>query len=289
MTSGLKTSQKGGWELSRDVAACTVDPPAPGANMSIPTVKERQVGANLIYSCDAGLYIPATFPNTANHTTISCNGSLSWAPVTLLVTDLFCARMCLRDPFTPVSPANTTWDQKTRVAGTTVNITCPEGFAFPDFNDTIVLTCGEDGNWTQVVPENAICRGYTVEAPVAPNASVYAGPAPPYWESTTLNFTCPGNLMSRDGLNVTSTTFNGTAWVPLDPEFACLNVCGDPIPAVSPVTMNFTEEGVEGDEATYECLGGFEGSGALNVTSVCKDGNWTLGVIPVCKTQGLSV
>ncbi|XP_064077743.1 E-selectin-like [Macrobrachium nipponense] len=217
------------------VPACAGDPPAPGANMSIPTIKEREVGANLKYSCDAGLYIPAALPNITNHTTIRCNESLLWEPVSLVVADLLCTQMCLSDPFMPVSPANTTWDRIARVAGTTINITCPEGFAFPDFNNTIVLTCGVDGNWTEVVPENAFCRRYTMEAPVTPNGSVYDGPSPPHWESTILDFTCPENLMSRDGLNSTWTIFNGTVWEPFDPEFACLNVCGDPIPAVSPV------------------------------------------------------
>ncbi|XP_068207769.1 C4b-binding protein alpha chain-like [Palaemon carinicauda] len=258
----------------------------PGSNMNLTEINDKEIGAIVTYYCDDGFYIPATFPNASNETTVTCNETLDWEPITLLVTDLFCAQVCFDDPISPVSPANTTWDQVTRVAGTEVNITCPEGYAFPDLNDTVVLTCGENGNWTEVIPEDVVCRRYTLEDPVAPNGTVYNASSPPHWENTTVNFTCQENLLSRDLLNATSMTFNGTDWVPLDPEFVCLMACGDPIPAVDPVTMNFTELGLEGDIAIYECLGGFEGNDALNVTSVCKDGNWTLQEIPVCKMCG---
>lgn len=39
-----------------------------------------------------------------------------------------------------------------------VEITCLDGRVFGDLNDTITITCKEDGNWTSVDHDIFLCR-----------------------------------------------------------------------------------------------------------------------------------
>ncbi|KAK7076987.1 hypothetical protein SK128_018628, partial [Halocaridina rubra] len=163
-----------------------------------------------------------------------------------------------------------------------VNLTCPEGYAFSDYNTSLTLQCQADSNWTSVDAYNIICRMITWEKPAAPNGSLDENVSPPYWEGTRLNYTCPTNSLSKSGENATSALFNGTGWIFDDPLFACFNVCGPP-PTAESFVKNITNgaAGVEGDEIMFECLGGFETS-VTNITTSCSATKWTPDVIPKC-------
>lgn len=73
-------------------------------------------------------------------------------------------------------------------------------------------------------------------APSLPPAAATTGPpAPPpgmtsshsdaefYFVGSSVNFTCPEDTMSSDGLTYTTITYNSTGWFPVDPDFQCLN------------------------------------------------------------------
>ncbi|XP_064078413.1 sushi, von Willebrand factor type A, EGF and pentraxin domain-containing protein 1-like [Macrobrachium nipponense] len=274
-----------GWNIAlkriRCLPVCS-SPPKPGSNMSI-NVTSLFIGTNLTYVCDEGTYIPTTFPNTVNSTSVTCEMDRTWNnSLGLNETELYCAKICFDDPVT--SPfVITTWDNVTRTVGTKINLLCPNGFHFPDLSIVISVTCEVGGLWTNLTEDDILCRRYTESPPAPPNGSVYHHPPRPYWEGIALNFTCSDGYISKDGKNTTSVTFNGTEWVPFDPDFICLQYCGEPVPAEDPVMMTFNgTTAVEGDMNFYICPLGFEG-GLMSVSSTCKDGNWTLTDIPLCR------
>lgn len=47
------------------------------------------------------------------------------------------------------------------------------------------------------------------------------GPDPPYWKTVTLSYTCNEGYLTTEGEEWTNVTFNGTAWVLGDEDFAC--------------------------------------------------------------------
>ncbi|XP_068207774.1 uncharacterized protein [Palaemon carinicauda] len=280
------TCEPGGqWtNLTEDDILCRrvcSNPPESGVNMTI-NVTSLFVGTTLTYVCEEGMYIPATFPNTVNYTEVTCEEDRMWnISMGLNETDLYCAEICLDNPIT--SPLmETTWDNVTRTVGTQVNLTCPDEFFLPDFSTNISVTCEPGGQWTNLTETDVLCRRYTETLPTPPNGTMHGFPPGPYWEGMAINFTCLDNHTSPSRENMTPITFNGTDWVPLDPDFLCLYGCGEPIPADPPATMNFTGIGVVGDVASYLCPVGFEGTDLTNLTSTCVGGDWTLTEIPLC-------
>ncbi|XP_066961971.1 complement component receptor 1-like protein [Macrobrachium rosenbergii] len=203
---------------------CTDPLPSAGPNMSIPELPQRDLGTELTYTCDQGLFVPAALPDAKSSVIITCLENSTWGMEPFKADDLHCVRMCMEKPVSPPAPGNTTWDRTPSQVGAKINLTCPAGYAFPNFSITIQLTCEEGGTWSEVGSREIFCRSYTNELPLAPTGTKYDGPPPPYWEGVVLNFTCAEGLVSKGELNTTSTTFNGTDWVPLELEFACFNV-----------------------------------------------------------------
>ncbi|XP_068207772.1 E-selectin-like [Palaemon carinicauda] len=166
-----------------------------------------------------------------------------------------------------------------------VNMTCPEGLAFPDLSRLIEVTCVTGGNWTQSNdPEiDPVCQWITYQPPPAPPGSALNDSASHYWQGTVVNFTCPEGFQSSSGLSVTTLTFTGPNWTAADPSFECLIACGPPPTAVPPVTMTFTGSGVQGDLVKYKCLGGFAGSNSVDFITTCLQGVWSMTSVPKCQ------
>ncbi|XP_066959422.1 uncharacterized protein [Macrobrachium rosenbergii] len=257
-----------------------VDPlPVAGSNMSMENVTNLFVDATVIYSCDEGYYIPANLPEVRNHTVVTCGVDWTWN-TSLDESEFYCAEICLGDPVPQNSGAISSWNNASRTVGSQVNITCPVGYALPQFNKSALVTCEEGGHWTNL--SSVYCRRYTLEEPPPPNGTVYSNPSGPYWEGTVLNFSCPDGLLSMTGQNIASITFNGTNWVPLDPEFACFNVCHNFAPEV-PENVKIITYGIPifGAVVSYDCQGKYpDGSSQINIT--CDSGNWSLEAIPEC-------
>ncbi|XP_064078412.1 E-selectin-like isoform X2 [Macrobrachium nipponense] len=267
--------------------ACYAMPPTPnvGSNIQMPDVKRHYEGTTYYYTCNSGYYVPAFSPALRNTVSVSCSSQGNWDLEMQNVSVLYCAEMCANDPVTPPG-GGSDWDRVSRAVGTKVNLTCPEGFAFPDLNRSIILTCVTGGNWTQqnTPPIEATCKMITYAQPTAPLNSILNTTAPPpYWQGSVLNYTCPNNYMSSTGSTWTSLTFTGPNWTYADPTFRCIQACGSPPPAVNPVTLTFSGVGVEGDTATYKCPVGFEGHQLQDLFVNCKSGSWTYTTIPKCK------
>ncbi|XP_066962022.1 uncharacterized protein [Macrobrachium rosenbergii] len=267
--------------------ACYVMPPTPstGSNMQMPAVNSHYDGITLNYTCNSGYYIPAFSPALRNYVSVTCSNQGVWNLELLNVSALYCTEMCVKDPVTPLQ-GSSDWDKVSRTVGTNVNLTCPEGFAFPDRNRSIIITCAAGGNWTQqnTPAIETTCKMITYAQPTAPpNSILNTTESPPYWQGTVLNFTCPDKYMSSTGSTWTTLTFTGPNWSSADPAFSCLQACGAPTPAVDPVNMTFSGIGVEGEKAIYRCPGGFEGSPPPELMVLCMGGSWSRTVIPKCK------
>ncbi|XP_064078409.1 uncharacterized protein LOC135195830 isoform X2 [Macrobrachium nipponense] len=269
-----------GWLIDLSCLPGCVDPlPVAGSNMSMENVTNLFINATVIYSCDEGSYIPAILPEIRNHTVVTCGVDGKWN-TSLNAAEFYCAEICLSDPVLNNSGAIASWNNVSRTIGSQVNITCSVGYALPQFNKSTLVTCEEGGHWTN--SSSVSCRRYTLEEPPAPNGTVHNNPSGPHWEGTALNFSCPDDLISMTGQNMTSITFNGTNWVPLDPEFACFNVCHNLAPE-APENVRMTTYGIPkfGAVISYDCQGKYpDGSSQINIT--CDSGNWSLEAIPEC-------
>ncbi|KAK7067252.1 hypothetical protein SK128_020017 [Halocaridina rubra] len=130
-------------------------------------------------------------------------------------------------PGANVTGANLVGLQNVNMLGDTVNYTCETGKLTNSGADTIVLTFTENG-WTGMDP-TFICYNATTTFPPLPNVTQglvgnFSGPAPPFYVSTNINYTCPENTATKNGEVYTTLTFTEYGWESLDPNFVCLEV-----------------------------------------------------------------
>ncbi|XP_042868729.1 uncharacterized protein LOC122251073 [Penaeus japonicus] len=165
----------------------------------------------------------------------------------------------------------------------TLNYTCDDGFLTSlGARQTLVTFNGTA--WEMDDPEFA-CWKVATKPPENITGASLEGPDPPYWKTTTLNYTCFNGFLTADGEDQTSVTFNGTDWVLDDPDFVCLMVCPPPPAPLAYVRRNYTGKGIDGDVATYVCAGAFDnGNDTVDIT--CTAGNWSMDVLPECGKEG---
>nr|XP_045582066.1 uncharacterized protein LOC123745520 [Procambarus clarkii] len=267
-----------GWGNGTCYEGCVMDPPVPGANMTRSNTTTYAVGTTIAYTCAPGYNIPPTAVNQTYQTSVNvtCNASShSWAAGGLLE----CAKLCTVDPLKVLAPANSSWDGFSRVAGTQVTYTCPSGYAFADLNTTIVLTCGDTGQWTPATPSLLTCRKVCpTSLPATPVNATQVGAVFPYWVGDSVTFRCPKDMQSARANTSVSLNCSDTGWSALDPQFGCYNVCGSAPPFV--LYGNSSWDGVNiifGSQVTLSCPGTLS-LGDLNhsLTVTCQDdGNWT--------------
>ncbi|XP_069159478.1 sushi, von Willebrand factor type A, EGF and pentraxin domain-containing protein 1 [Procambarus clarkii] len=228
-----------GWQTSPPCyLGCSTPPPDAGANMTMSNYTSNAINSVVTYTCNPSLYVPPDKNYTKAMATVNvtCSSNSQWVT---LGPALWCTSLCLGDPVPAPASANSSWDGYTRTNGTTVVYTCGGSLLFGNLSSTINITC-QDGNWTAIDQSIFLCR----EAATQPPPTLPAGAALPgqnsstssaynttqYWKGSTINVTCEPGKISPSGLNYTSTTFNGSAWSPLDPAFTCLPVAEDAPP-----------------------------------------------------------
>nr|XP_045587624.1 uncharacterized protein LOC123749571 [Procambarus clarkii] len=228
-----------GWQTSPPCyLGCSTPPPDAGANMTMSNYTSNAINSVVTYTCNPSLYVPPDKNYTKAMATVNvtCSSNSQWV---ILGPALWCTSLCLGDPVPAPASANSSWDGYTRTNGTTVVYTCGGSLLFGNLSSTINITC-QDGNWTAIDQSIFLCR----EAATQPPPTLPAGAALPgqnsstssaynttqYWKGSTINVTCEPGKISPSGLNYTSTTFNGSAWSPLDPAFTCLPVAEDAPP-----------------------------------------------------------
>ncbi|XP_069953072.1 sushi, von Willebrand factor type A, EGF and pentraxin domain-containing protein 1-like [Cherax quadricarinatus] len=289
-----------GWEiLAGCYPACTTKPPEITlGGLKLSAFTNNSVGTELIYTCPQNTYMPPTQVSSTPDTEIivNCTTEMTWAPN---ISTYTCVQMCLSDPLSPPVGATSDWNNFTRSVGTEVNVTCSDGMKFADLNESVIVRCENDGNWTSVDPTLLTCRAeITVPPPSLPvgvtsmlvtsaDGTVMSGTyTGPYWSGMSLNFSCPQGTMAPDGRTYTTVTESGGAWSTLDPTFECLNVCSTSPPSTSgSLQSNYSGFAVEGTTVGYWCVSGEFVSNATTIISVCQAGNWTVSILPGCTSK----
>nr|XP_027227349.1 CUB and sushi domain-containing protein 3-like [Penaeus vannamei] len=272
----------GGWMPRPAMKPVSTRPPDPVANMTRDNVTTNEVGAVLHYNCSEGLHIVPTpaFPNLTTFTTVSCDATKVWLEAG---PPLACGKVCVAAPPIPEGFQHD-WDNASRLLGDQVVVSCPAGLHFPNMTTSTTLGCEQDGSWTAVDPAFFLCREAATTGPPAPPPGMTSShsDAEFYFVGSSVNFTCPEDTMSSDGLTYTTITYNSTGWFPVDPDFQCLNVClGEP-PAAPPfVSSDFAGSRAWGSEVTYTCQFTFRGLGATFGVA-CDEGEWWPSALPAC-------
>ncbi|XP_018016220.2 sushi, von Willebrand factor type A, EGF and pentraxin domain-containing protein 1 [Hyalella azteca] len=231
--------------------------------MSVPNITENSVGTIVTYSCNDGYYLNTTekFPGNSTAVTVTCDDG-NW---TYGRDDLQCVTICTDEPPAPIGSANSSWNNYTRINGTTVTYSCPNNEIFGNMNSTLNITC-VNGTWTFFeefyrtcsVPCNSNSPPETINNTIRAKNEGFR-------EYEKIRYNCPPNTASLLGeryielqcqpgsvWNVTSST-NETI-EKISRRFKCLDSC--PGPAVAPNTnwqSNWTSEFVNGTVIYYTC------------------------------------
>ncbi|XP_050706254.1 complement factor H-related protein 4-like [Eriocheir sinensis] len=243
----------------------------------------RQVGHNLTYTCQPGTFIPprelCEEPRT--EVEVMCETNYTW---TYKEDDLDCYPLCPDDPPYVRDNVTSSWDELTRLVGTQVNFTCPTNHTFPDLNDTVIVTCEDDGEWTTLNTFFLTCRIPCPDAepfPTPDNATVeYAPSSAPYWVSDEFLYMCPDGYVSPlSNTNATQHCEEEDGWILSEPGFGCYKAClQDPQPILEP--GNTTWDGFSrlvDTQVNLTCPVNHTFSDFNSTISLTcnEDGNWT--------------
>ncbi|KAK7080154.1 hypothetical protein SK128_012688 [Halocaridina rubra] len=210
---------------------CLDDPP----NASLPLKYNwdginREVGFAVEYSCEPN-YLLSTLNLSRN---ISCEESRNWTATE--PGELSCIPGVLDPPPSP-SPASiaaSILESPPYLGGGNLTYVCDGDKLSPNGTNSTQITFNVSG-WSSIDPE-FVCYNVSYTLPVINVTEgllgTVAGPAPPYFVSSTVNYTCPEGTMSTDGETVTLIPFTPDGWAPLDPSFVCLE--GTFMPPVLP-------------------------------------------------------
>ncbi|XP_068211928.1 uncharacterized protein [Palaemon carinicauda] len=281
-----------GWEVKEGCyPACENAPPevAPGSNVVQSDFVSNNVGAVLVYNCLDGYFIPPTelgkMPE--NQTSVTCMQNNTWVPADIPS----CSKLCLDDPVSVSPPTNSSWNGIDREIGTEVVLSCPNEHYFPDMNQTLIITCGEDGLWTAYSSDSVQCRIPAPGVPPqAPEGTVLEQNQTNFFVGDFLNFTCEPPQMSASGTTYVTVQSTNEGWTELDPSFVCHNVClGAPPTPPEGVTSNYTGVPIWGTWVNYVCQGTFIGHPVDSFLVTCESGTWSHSKLPFCgKSQSLS-
>ncbi|XP_064092684.1 complement receptor type 1-like [Macrobrachium nipponense] len=244
------------------------------------------VGTILVYNCTDGYFVPPTKIGIepVPWTNVTCSANKTWIPENY---SPYCAGLCLDDPIDATLPLiNSTWNGIDREIGSQVVISCPTGYYFTDMNQTLVITCEEDGLWTNYSSGLLICRKPAVGIPPdTPEGAILAQNMSRYWLGDVMNFSCEPPQMSASGETYVTAESTGDGWTVVDPEFSCQNAClGAPPNTTRGVTYDYTGVRIWGTRVNYRCEGAFVPSFSASFSVTCDNGSWSSDVVPICRS-----
>ncbi|XP_047487094.1 sushi, von Willebrand factor type A, EGF and pentraxin domain-containing protein 1-like [Penaeus chinensis] len=265
-TVNITCEESGNWtEIDPEIFFCKI--PVPGDLPPIPP------GAIMV-APDPPYWVPAAISFICRENQLS--------PLSTTNYTIFGNEICQDDPFEAPERAESSWNGFSKTEGIQVQYTCEEDHVFADFNATLNITCGGDGNWTSVDRSILICRiPIPCDPPPAPPGATMLG-EPPYWAGSLVTYVCGENQAFPNSGRAVNVSANATGWPEMGPDFMCYNACQALPELPDHVSHNLTGTGLWGDVVQYECRGIFA-DGSKNITDSCELGNWTLSVIPVCE------
>ncbi|XP_068200759.1 sushi, von Willebrand factor type A, EGF and pentraxin domain-containing protein 1-like [Palaemon carinicauda] len=268
-----------GWTIPMPCYPVCADlPPEAGSNMTWSNMTSNELGATVTYNCTPGYYFTPTpqYPNIVTSKTLTCSSNMTWQPADYNLTQ------CVQREYYPFS-----------VTKLKVTLSCPPGYKLGDGNETKVLTCQNNGNWTTEDLDLMICRTpVTVPLPALPPEAQIEGlpPGGLIWQDLEINFTCPNNTMSTDGRTYLTLVYNGSQWLGYDASFVCLNTCqSDPMPPYNTIRYNYTGVRAIGSVVAYYCAAGRFINMEPYYYSYCDGEEWNLTDMPTCECKFASL
>ncbi|XP_047480184.1 uncharacterized protein LOC125032844 [Penaeus chinensis] len=250
---------------------CVQDPvtPPPPATLSWDS-QNRTYGTEALLECPDGL----RFADGSTNMSLTCKEDGNW---TQPDEEILLCRIRADEPPENITGASLEGPDPPHWKDTLLNYTCNDGWLTTlGEKQTTVMFNGT--TWVMDDPDFE-CWKVAEGPPDNITDATLRGPDPPYWKTVTLNYTCNEGYLTTEGEDWTNVTFNGTAWVLGDEDFACWKTCDeDPVSPPYPATLTW-----EGQKRTYmtkvllECPDGLRfADESTNVSLTCKgDGNWT--------------
>ncbi|XP_042227393.1 complement factor H-related protein 4-like [Homarus americanus] len=203
-----------GWRTD-DVCykVCVAEPVVTNAVVNWTNTVMWKVGMTVTFTCVEGYII-----EVENNTGVVTCTETGWT------TPDLCYEVCLGNPPRVPSFTYRSWENYDRRAGTQVVYTCLQNLLMGNMEQTYVVTCKEDGNWTTADPDILQCRS---PAPAPPPPTPYGATLESkdanFWVHSIINYTCREDQMSPTGVRYFIIECRPIGWTLLDPEFACHN------------------------------------------------------------------